>query len=163
VLTQKRGGLALATVLLASACAVNPPQTPLPSVSPLDLQVRNSGLRAGFLWLAGADEPDRGRWHAFGMATFSCVTCPTTFTGSSSGYAITVFDDACRQMASARTLGGGLIVEIDPGPVVRIGAAPPLGDWLPEDLPPVDPSSVPCARPLGRSDGGNASTAPRFG
>ena len=116
-------------------------------VLPLDLQVRNSGLPGGYLWLAMADQPMTGRWHHFGMAQFMCVTCPRPFVGFGASYEIAVLDDSCQVRAIQRTAGGQLLVEIDPGPTVRLVPAPPLGDWLPEDSPPADAASVPCSRP----------------
>jgi hypothetical protein len=115
-------------------------------VSPLDLQVRNSGLPGGYLWLAMADQPTTGRWHRFGMAEFLCVTCPEAFVGFGASYEIAVLDESCHIRASLRTTGGKLLVDIDLGPTIRLVQAPPLQDWLPADSAPVDPATVPCAR-----------------
>jgi hypothetical protein len=115
-------------------------------VSPLDLQVRNSGLPGGYLWLAMAGQPTTGRWHRFGMAEFICVTCPTAFVGFGTSYEIAVLDESCHVRASLRTTGGQLLVDIDLGPAIRLVQAPPLQDWLPADSAPVDPAAVPCAR-----------------
>jgi hypothetical protein len=111
----------------------------------LDLQVRNSGLRGGYLWLSitgGA-----GRWHQFGQATFSCVTCPVPFGGTGPSYDIAVLDESCRMVAKHQATGGELLLEIDIGPVVKLVEAPPLQDWMPEDSAPADPATVPCASP----------------
>ena len=115
-------------------------------VSPIVLQVRNSGLPGGYLWLAMADQPTTGRWHRFGMAEFICVTCPEAFVGSGTSYEIAVLDESCHVRASLRTTGGKLLVDIDLGPTIRLIEAPPLQDWLPADSAPVDPAAVPCAR-----------------
>lgn len=117
------------------------------NVLPLDLQVRNSGLPGGYVWLSGIHQPGSGRWHTFGMAEFFCVTCPVAFAGSPEGYVVAVLDQECRVHGRFETLGGELIVEIDLGPALRIGPAPPLQDWLPGDSMPADPASVPCAPP----------------
>lgn len=44
-----------------------------------------------------------------------------------------------------RTIGGLWLIEIAPGPKIRLVEAPPLVDWMPADSPPTDPASVPCA------------------
>jgi hypothetical protein len=136
--------------VLAAACASTPVS---PNALPLDLQVRNSGLDGGFVWLGSANEPGRSRWHAFGMAEFFCVTCPSAFQGSVEGYDVAILDESCGLRFAERTLGGQLIVEIDPGPTIRISPAQPLGDWLPGDSPPLEATRVPCPPPvIGSSD-----------
>lgn len=116
-------------------------------VLPLDLRVRNSGLPSGYIWLAIAHQPNTGRWHAFGMAQFMCVTCPKPFVGFGASYEIAVLDESCQVQAVERTVGGPLLLEIDPGPTIRLVPAPPLQDWLPEDSPPADLADIPCSRP----------------
>jgi hypothetical protein len=143
--------LACLTAIAVAACGASPsPQNPVAAegslVSPIDLQVRNSGLPGGYLWLAMADQPTTGRWHRFGMAEFICVTCPEAFVGFGRSYEIAVLDEACHVRASLRTTGGKLLVDIDLGPTIKLVEAPPLQDWLPADSAPVDPASVPCAR-----------------
>jgi hypothetical protein len=116
-------------------------------VVPLDLQVRNNGLRGGYVWLGMADQPNTGRWHPFGMAQFMCVTCPRPFVGAGTGYEIVVLDESCAVRARQRTVGGQLLFEIDLGPTFELIPAPPIGDWLPEDSPPADAAGVPCRPP----------------
>jgi hypothetical protein len=119
----------------------------MPSMVPLDLQVRNSGLPGGYVRLSIADQPNQSRWHRFGMAEFLCVTCPEPFVGSGSGYEIAVLDEACGVRATYRVDGGPLLVEIDLGPTFKIVQAPPIRDWMPADSPPADPATVPCVPP----------------
>ena len=147
-----RGFLATAILgaILAAACAEpspSPTATDASALASLDLQVRNSGLRGGYLWLSMADQPQTGRWHQFGMAEFICVTCPNPFRGIGSGYEIAVFDEACNLHGRFRTPGGPLQVAIDLGPTVVLVPAPPLGDWVPGDSPPVERGTVPCSPP----------------
>ena len=144
-----RLSLLLASIGWLAACgAPTSSGTPVSSPVPLDLQVRNSGLPGGYVWLSIAGQPSQSRWHRFGMATFICVTCPEPFVRSGSGYEISVLDASCAVRGRYRVDGGPLLVEIELGPTFRIVDAPPLGDWMPEDSPPSDPASVPCFPPL---------------
>ena len=136
--------VACLTACIVAACTEAPP---LPNLAQLDLQVRNSGLPGGYVWLSLAGQPGAGRWHQFGMAEFICVTCPKPFVGSGAAYEIAVLDETCRVRAVHRTTGGQLLVEIDLGPTVRLVQAPPLGDWLPADSAPADPTTIPCSPP----------------
>lgn len=146
VLTRSRRVLALA--FLAACIVASCAEGPVPaSAVPLDLQVRNSGLPAGYLWLSMTGHPDTGRWHQFGMAEFFCATCPVPFVGAGASYDVAVLDEACHVRSMERTIGGRLLLEIDLGPTIRLVEAPPLGDWLPEDSTPADPSSIPCPLP----------------
>lgn len=138
--------IACLLALVVAACAEVPVT---PSAQRLDLQVRNSGLPGGYVWLSPADQPGPGRWHQFGMAEFFCVTCPVPVVGSGTGYDLAILDEFCRTRATYRTVGGQLLVEIDLGPTVRLVQAPPLRDWMPEDSMPADPASIPCSRPAG--------------
>lgn len=146
-------GRSLALVFLGAvvigACAEAPDlpraDADSPALSALDLQVRNSGLPGGYLWLAMEEQRNAGRWHRFGMAEFLCVTCPRRFFGVGTGYEIAVFDEACQLRARFRTLGGNLLVAIDLGPTITLDPAPPLGDWLPGDSIPADPATIPCS------------------
>lgn len=122
--------------------------TPDAGTATLDLQVRNSGMPGGYVWIAKADERANGRWHRFGMAEFICVTCPTPFTGSSAGFIVAVFDESCVVRGGFQTPGGQRLVEIELGPTIRLIEAPPLGDWLPADSTAADPATVPCPPPL---------------
>jgi hypothetical protein len=133
--------------LLALAVAACSEVVPLPPLPPLELQVRNSGLPGGYVWLSIVDQPTQGRWHTFGRAEFICVTCPMPFVGTGTGYEIAVLDDSCAVRARHRPAGGRLLVEIDPGPAIRLIDAPPLADWMPADSSPADPATIPCARP----------------
>ncbi len=143
--------LALVTAIVVAACvdATPPPSTnPAgPALATLDLQVRNSGMRGGYLWLSMADQRETGRWHQFGMAQFMCVTCPRAYGGLGTGYEIAVYDEACAVRARFQTLGGPLLVEIDLGPTIELVPAPPLGDWMPENSLPADAGTVPCSAP----------------
>ena len=143
--------LVLVAAVVVAACAeeASTPASiePEPALSALDLQVRNSGLPGGYLWLGIADQPGAGRWHPFGMAEFLCITCPRPFLGAGAGYEIAVFDESCRQLADFRSLGGSLQVAIDPGPAIELVPAPPLGDWMPGDSAPADAGNVPCSPP----------------
>jgi hypothetical protein len=141
VLTVRSFVLAAASFALVS-CAVQPPAGG-PNLR-LDLQVRNSGIRGGFVWL---ESPAEGRWHRLGQAEFLCLTCPVPIAENVLGYEIAVLDDSCVVVARHQVVGGELLLEIDPGPVVRLGPAPPLGDWLPGDSAPLDRASVPCPPP----------------
>jgi len=140
--------LLLVCLGFVAACdAATPPDTPdISTVVPLDLQVRNSGMPGGYVWLSTIGEPNQSRWHRFGMAEFICVTCPEPIR-SVSGYAIAILDESCRLQATYRVDGGSLLVEIDLGPTLRIVEAPPIRDWLPGDSAPVDPAMVPCVPP----------------
>lgn len=139
----------VASVVSLAACGtgLNPPTPVDRTVLPLNVQVRNSGLPGGYIWLGNPAEPGAGRWHRFGRAEFICVTCPEAFIGSGFGYDIDVFDEACRQLNGLRVDGGNLLVEIDPGPTIRVDHAPPLGDWMPADSTPAPLGSVPCSPP----------------
>jgi hypothetical protein len=146
--------LALLLAIAIAACDLAPapaapavPVEPVPALSALDLQVRNSGMPGGYLWLGIADQPNAGRWHPFGMAEFLCVTCPRPFLGAGAGYEIAVFDESCQQLASFQSSGGSLQVAIDLGPAIELVPAPPLGDWMPGDSPPADAGTVPCSPP----------------
>jgi hypothetical protein len=144
--------LALAVLAIVVAACTEAPPSPSanangPPIAALDLQVRNSGMPGGYLWLSMADQRQTGRWHQFGMAEFMCVTCPRPFGGIGAGYEIAVFDEACALRARFRTPGGELQVAIDLGPTITLVPAPPLGDWLPGDSAPVDPGTVPCSPP----------------
>ncbi len=143
--------LVFLVAIAVTACAeeATPPASiePGPALSALDLQVRNSGMRGGYLWLGIAEQPSAGRWHPFGMAEFLCVTCPRPFLGAGAGYDIAVFDEACALQARFQTLGGLLLVAIDLGPTIELVPAPPLGDWIPGDSAPADAGTVPCAPP----------------
>ena len=151
---MRRLALALLMAVTAAACDLAPAPAappvsvePTPELSGLDLQVQNSGMPGGYLWLGIADQPNAGRWHRFGMAEFLCVTCPRPFLGAGAGYEIAVFDDACQQLANFQSRGGSLQVLIDLGPTIELVPAPPLGDWMPGDSPPADAGTVPCSPP----------------
>lgn len=132
---------------LAACSGLNPP-TPVETIHPLNVQVRNSGLPGGYLWLGIIGERPEGRWHRFGQAEFICVTCPEPFIGTGVGYQLAVFDESCRLLEfTGGVAGGSLLVEIDPGPTIRIGNAPPLGDWMPADSTPAPVGNVPCSPP----------------
>lgn len=137
--------LAFVALCIVQACAESqpPPSVPADPVVPLDLQVRNSGLPAGYIWLSVAGQRVTGRWHRFEMAVFVCVTCPRPFV-SAAYYEIAVFDERCQLRGAYRTVGGQLQVEIDPGPILRLVPAPPLGDWIPADSTPAEPATIPC-------------------
>ena len=144
--------LACAVLAMAvAACTDAPPSSSAnadgPPLAALDLQVQNSGMPGGYVWLSMADQRQTGRWHRFGMAEFLCVTCPRPFTGAGAGYEIVVFDEACALQARFRTLGGPLQVAIDLGPTITLVPAPPLGDWMPVESAPADPGTVPCPPP----------------
>jgi hypothetical protein len=114
-----------------------------PPLERLDLQLRNSGMHGGYLWLGitgGA-----GRWHTFGQAEFLCVTCPVPFVGSGPSYEVAVFDEECSLRAREHTKGGNLQVAIELGPHITLVPAPPVIDWIPGDSPPADVANVPCA------------------
>jgi hypothetical protein len=114
------------------------------TVSALDLQVRNSGLASGFIRLSIPGDPTSERWHGFGTAEFVCVTCPVPYASRAGPYEIVLLDERCRVVATLPTAGGHLLLEIDPGPTIRLGVAPPLGDWLPGDSMPLEVADVPC-------------------
>lgn len=140
--------------LVVSACAAAPasinPVGPSPddnALLPLDLQVRNSGLSSGYLWLSITGQPGAGRWHQFGMAELICVTCAVSMVGSGTSYELAVVDESCQVRVVRRTVGGRLRLEIDPGPTFRLLEAPPPGDWLPTNSAPADPATIPCAPP----------------
>ena len=119
------------------------PAVQAPPLEKLELQVRNSGMHGGYLWLGitgGA-----GRWHTFGQAEFLCVTCPVPFSGSGPSYEIAVFDEECQLHAREHTRGGNLQVAIESGPSISVVAAPPIIDWVPGESPPADVAQVPCA------------------
>ena len=146
--TRSRFSVLLVCVFLTACGAPNSPEaTVSSSVVSLGLQVRNSGLPGGYVWLSIPGQANQGRWHQFGMAEFICVTCPDPFVHSGSGYAIAILDESCEIRATYQVDGGPLLVEIDPGPTLSIGQAPPLGDWLPGDSPPAEPASIPCTPP----------------
>lgn len=136
-------GLCFVAASLVGCAGAQEAEVQTPLLERLDLQVRNSGMHGGYLWLAitgGA-----GRWHAFGQAEFLCVTCPVPFVGSGPSYEIAVFDEECALLASEHTKGGNLQVAIDPGPLITLVPAPPVIDWIPGDSPPADVVNVPCA------------------
>jgi hypothetical protein len=81
------------------------------------------------------------------MAEFICVTCPMSAVAAGLDYDLAVFDESCQVRARFHTAGGQLLIEIDPGPAIRLVQAPPLGDWMPGDSPPADPAGIPCAPP----------------
>ena len=149
VTARWRVSLLLASLGCLAACgAATSSDAPVSSAGePLDLQVRNSGLPGGYVWLSIAGQPNQSRWHRFGMAEFICVTCAEPFVRSGTGYEIAVLDESCGVRATYRVEGRPLLVEIDPGPTVRIVPAPPIRDWMPADSPPADPTSIPCAPP----------------
>ena len=151
VLARLRFALLIAATGSIVACGAGTrSDAPRPSlVVPLDLQVRNSGLRGGYVWLSVAGDQTQSRWHRFGQAEFICVTCPEPFVGSGSGYEIAVLDESCRLQARYRVEGGALLVEIDLGPTLQIIPAPPLLDWMPEDSSAADPANIPCGPPVG--------------
>ncbi len=140
-------GLACAVIGAVAMVACTTP-TPSEGSATLDLQVRNSGLPGGYVWLARADDRANGRWHRFGMAEFICATCPAPFSGSTAGFIVAVYDESCVVRGGFQTPGGQRLVEIDPGPTVRLVEAPPLQDWLPADSVAADPATVPCPPPL---------------
>ena len=139
--------LALGTAIaaVAAGCAGGAAQQAVqaPPLEKLDLQVRNSGMHGGYLWLGitgGA-----GRWHTFGQAEFLCVTCPVPFSGVGPSYEIAIFDEQCELRAREHTTGGNLEVAIELGPLISLVPAPPVIDWVPGDSPPADVATVPCA------------------
>ena len=132
--------------VIASALAACSEAPTVPDSEPLDLQVRNSGLPGGYVWLSTAGDRSQGRWHRFGMAEFLCVTCPVPFVGLGSQYEIAVLDEACVVVDRFQTGGGQWLVEID-ARTTSLVAAPPLGDWMPGDSEPVSLASVPCLPP----------------
>jgi hypothetical protein len=147
MLSGWRRSLLIASVAACAVAACSDAPVPSRVVVPLDLQVRNSGLiPGGFVWLSTADEPDENRWHRLGQAEFVCVTCPIPL-GPASGYEIAVLDASCRVQATYAVDGGALLVEIGPGPTIRLIPAPPLGDWMPGDSGPEDPARIPCSPP----------------
>ncbi|MEZ0240673.1 MAG: hypothetical protein ACAH65_07745, partial [Chloroflexota bacterium] len=107
---------------------------------------RNSGTPGGYLWLSVAGDPSQGRWHQFGMAEFLCVTCPVPFVGSGPAYEIAVLDESCVVLNRFQTGEGQWLVEIDAGRP-SLGAAPPIGDWMPGDSEPLSRERVPCLPP----------------
>ena len=144
---QRRAALLLSLIaVIATGCGVDAVADqaeggrPLPK---LDLQVRNSGLHGGYLWLGITG--GGGRWHRFGQAEFLCVTCPQPFGGSGPSYEIAVFDEQCQLHAREHTQGGNLQVAIDLGPRITIVPAPPVIDWMPGESAPIDAAQVPCA------------------
>lgn len=142
--------VAILALIVAACVDASPPPSanaPGPAIAALGLQVRNSGMSGGYLWLSMADQRQTGRWHQFGMAEFMCVTCPRPFGGIGAGYEIAVFDEACALRARFRTLGGQLQVAIDPGPTITLVPAPPIGDWLPGDSEPAGAGIIPCSPP----------------
>ena len=144
-----RSGGSLVFAVLAACGVASCAETRIvpPDALPLDLQVRNSGLPGGFVWLSMTGHPDAGRWHQFGMAEFFCVTCPIQFEGAGGSYEIAILDESCNVRSRERTTGGNLLIEIDPGPVIKLVDAKPLGDWLPGDSAPADPAGIPCPIP----------------
>ena len=117
------------------------------SVVPLNVQVRNSGLPGGYVWLANPGEPSQARWHTFGQAEFICVTCAVPFVGTGYGYTVAVLDERCNLLDFTGIFGGDVLIEIEPGPTIRLVDAPPLGDWMPTDSTPAPMSEVPCPPP----------------
>jgi hypothetical protein len=143
--------VALLTVL-ANACTDVPPPSsgspsPVGASVPLDLRVRNSGLPGGLLWVAVTGDGETGRWHRLGTAEFLCVTCPQPLPGIGPTYDLAVLDGSCQVREAFRTVGGPWQIEIDPGPTVKLIPAPPLGDWLPADSDPAEPTTIPCSPP----------------
>jgi hypothetical protein len=130
---------------MAAGCgsATTEPAGEAAPLQKLDLQVRNSGLHGGYLWLGVTG--GAGRWHRFGQAELLCVTCPVPFSGSGPSYEIAVFDEQCQLHAREHTPGGSLQVAIELGPRITIVPAPPVIDWVPGDSPPIDAAEVPCA------------------
>jgi hypothetical protein len=141
--------LLVASLASLAACEELSAPTPVETIHPLNVQVRNSGLPGGYLWLAVIGQRAQGRWHHFGEAEFICVTCPEPFIGTGShGYELAVLDESCRLLEFAGGVAGGsLLVEIDPGPTITIDDAPPLGDWMPADSTPAPLGNVPCSPP----------------
>lgn len=139
--------------LLVGACtdlpATSPGFTTRPDESaiPLDLQVRNSGLPGGLLWVAVTGRTETGRWHQLGTAEFLCVTCPQPLPGIGPTYDLAVLDATCQVREAFRTVGGSWQIEIDLGPTFKLIPVPPLGDWLPADSAPADLSMIPCSPP----------------
>jgi hypothetical protein len=134
---------AVTAVALGCAGVATEPAVQAPPLEKLELQVRNSGMHGGYLWLGitgGA-----GRWHTFGEAEFLCVTCPVPFTGVGPSYEIAIFDEQCQLHAREHTKGGNLQVAIELGPLISLVPAPPILDWVPGDSPPADVAQVPCA------------------
>lgn len=147
-----RGLLAIGAVaVLLAACG---PSTPPPSASSgpvapatLELQVRNSGLPGGYVWVARADDPGSFRWHGIGMAEYICVTCPVPFEGSTAGFIVAILDKNCAGHGIVRLTPGAHLVAVDPGPTVTATTPPVGGDWLPVDSQPLAVGSVPCGAP----------------
>jgi hypothetical protein len=143
---RRRSILFLAVMSAASVGCAGAASEPAAEASPLEkleLQIRNSGMHAGYLWLGitgGA-----GRWHTFGQAEFLCVTCPVPFTGAGPSYEIAVFDEACQLLARDHTNGGHLLVAIELGPRISLVPAPPITDWVPGGSAPAAIDDVPCA------------------
>ena len=136
----------MACIAAVGVATCSPPEpATLPAAVPLELQVRNAGLPGGYIRLAPAAQGSQGRWHKFGMAEFICVTCPTPFVGSRSGYDILVLDTTCQVKGRYRTDGGQLLVDINIGPTVSLVKAQPITDWLPAESAPIDAAEVPCA------------------
>ena len=137
--------LLLATVLpvVVAACSESPT---VDDVGPIDLQVRNSGMPGGYLWLSVTGDRSQGRWHQFGMAEFLCVTCPVPYDGSGPEYEIAVLDESCVVEGVLQAGAGQWLVEIDFGRPTLV-EAPPLGDWMPGDSVPATAASVPCLPP----------------
>jgi hypothetical protein len=131
---------------LLAACEAS---TPLPHAT-LELQIRNSGLPGGFVWVARADDPASFRWHAFGMAEYLCITCPTPFDGSTAGFLVAILDEQCVEHGVLRLAPGPNLVAVDLGPVVTATSPPTGGDWLPGDSPPLAVGAVPCSPPAAR-------------
>ena len=76
------------------------------------------------------------------------MTLPSeSFVATGSDYDLVVLDESCHVRARYQTHGGQLLIEIDPGPAIRLVQAPPLGDWMPGDSPPADPAGIPCSPP----------------
>ena len=135
--------LASSLACVVAACSDAPT---IDDAGPIDLQVRNSGLPGGYLWLSTAGDRSQGRWHPFGLAEFLCVTCPVPYDGSGPGYDIAVLDESCVVRGVFQAGEGQWLVEIDFGKPTLV-AAPPLGDWMPGDSMPATPASVPCLPP----------------
>ena len=154
--TTRRAAL-LTTLLAATAASCGPaPITPPDGIAtvapggavvPLELEVQNSGLPGGYVWLGLTDQPATGRWHQFGMAVLMCVTCPVPLAGIGASYDIAILDKACAVQAALRTPGGHLRWEIGPGPQFSLAPAPTGGDWIPGDSEPAKPGTVPCTPP----------------
>jgi hypothetical protein len=151
----RTGTLALLLALTAVGCGQGP-TTPADAIAtvepggpviPLELEVQNSGLPGGYLWLGITDQAASGRWHRFGDAELLCVTCPVPLPGVAASYDIAIFDETCVLRSARRTPGGHLRWEIGLGPTFTLAPAPVGGDWIPGDSAAAAPGRVPCTPP----------------